>query len=355
MTNASCARFVPRHAMALRVCNRGFRVRWVSGQLSRIPEDRRFPDRLSPGKLGRSHILRYPVAQPSRGALQRTWSATLDTEIERKGAFFTGGTMSLFRTKSRRASSLPRSLPGREVGRIVALWRYPVKSMAAEALGEAELSWHGLAGDRRWAFIRDGKQRSGFPWLTIRERPAMAHYRPRLAQPDQPDRSPTVVRTPAGTDLDVVDPALAAELGDGVRVIKQDRGVFDTLPLSLITTRTVALLGARVGAPLDVQRFRPNLVVAATGRAAFPEDRWVGGVLRIGEAWVRVDKRDKRCVLVNVDPTTTRRDPAILRAIVAERAACLGVYGSVVRPGRVAVGDAVILEPGPEPVLASTR
>jgi uncharacterized protein len=253
--------------------------------------------------------------------------------------------MSLFRTKSRRASSLP----GREVGHVVALWRYPVKSMAAEALDQTELSWHGLAGDRRWAFIRDGKQRSGFPWLTMRERPAMAHYQPRFAQPHAPDKSPTLVRTPAGAELDIIDPALAAELGDGVRVIKQDRGVFDTLPLSLITTQTIAGLGARVDAELDVRRFRPNLVIAATGRAAFPEDRWVGGVLRFGEARLRIDKRDQRCVVVNIDPMTTRRDPEILRAIVTDRAACLGVYGSTVRPGRVAVGDAVILEDNPQP------
>jgi uncharacterized protein YcbX len=245
--------------------------------------------------------------------------------------------MSLSRTKSD-----PR---GREVGRVVALWRYPVKSMAGEALEATELSWQGLAGDRRWAFIRDGEQRSGFPWLTIRERPAMALYRPQFAEPEQPDKSPVLVRTPAGRELDVADPALAAELGDGVRVLKQDRGVFDTLPLSLITTQTVDALGARVGAPLDVQRFRPNLLVTATGRTAFSEDGWVGGVLRIGEVRVRIDKRDQRCVMVNVDPATTKRDPAVLRAIARDREACLGVYGSTVRPGRVVIGDMVILEP----------
>jgi uncharacterized protein len=53
---------------------------------------------------------------------------------------------------------------------VVGLWRYPVKSMAGEALVAAEVSWHGLAGDRRWAFVRDGVVRSGFPWLTLRER-----------------------------------------------------------------------------------------------------------------------------------------------------------------------------------------
>lgn len=226
---------------------------------------------------------------------------------------------------------------------MVALWRYPVKSMAGEALEQAELSWHGMAGDRRWAFIRPGLERSGFPWLTIRERPAMARYRPRLAELAQPDRCATIVRTPDGADLDVADPALAAELGDGVRVIKQDRGVFDTFPLSLITTQTIAALGASVGAELAVARFRPNIVVTADGDG-FPEDAWVGATLSIGEAQLRVDKRDQRCVMVNVDPTTTERDPRILRAIAAERAACLGVYGTTARPGRVAIGDPVLLE-----------
>ncbi|MEP0546444.1 MAG: MOSC domain-containing protein [Rhodothermales bacterium] len=231
-----------------------------------------------------------------------------------------------------------------EVGRVVALWRYPVKSMGAESLETADLSWHGLAGDRRWAFIRGGVERSGFPWLTIRERPDMGHYRPRFADPSTPDTSATVVRSPAGRDFDVVDPALAAELGHDARVIKQNRGVFDTFPLSLITTQTVAGLGAMLGTELDVQRFRPNLLVEAAGGAPFPEDAWVGAVLRIGGATMRVDKRDQRCAVVNVDPVTARTDPSTLRAIGREREACLGVYGSTVQPGRVAVGDPVYLE-----------
>jgi uncharacterized protein YcbX len=233
---------------------------------------------------------------------------------------------------------------GREVGRVAALWRYPVKSMAAESLEAVDVSWHGLAGDRRWAFVRPGMERSGFPWLTIRELPEMGLYRPRLAEPERPDGSATMVRTLSGRDLDVVDPALAAELGPGVRVLKQDRGVFDTMPLSLITTRTVAGLGALVGAGLDVLRFRPNLLVEPAGDEPFPEDAWVGAVLRVGGLRMRVDKRDQRCVMVNVDPLTTRRDPAVLRAIARERQACLGVYGSTVQPGRVAVGDPVVLE-----------
>jgi uncharacterized protein YcbX len=231
-----------------------------------------------------------------------------------------------------------------EVGRVAALWRYPVKSMAAEPLKEVEVSWHGLAGDRRWAFVRGGVERSGFPWMTIRERAEMGHYRPSFADPSRPDDSRTVVRTPAGDELSVVDPALAAELGDGVRVIKQDRGVFDAMPLSLISTQSVAALGALVGAELDVQRFRPNLLIEAAGEPAFPEEAWLGAVLRIGAMRMRVDQQDERCVVVNVDPVTSERNHAVLRTLARERAACIGVYGSTVEPGRVAVGDPVFLD-----------
>jgi uncharacterized protein len=229
------------------------------------------------------------------------------------------------------------------VGRVAGLWRYPVKSMAAEALDGAGVSWHGLAGDRRWAFVRDGQVRSGFPWLTIRERPELLHYRPRFAEPDRPNASLTLVSTPSGGEFDVADPALAAEFGPGVRVIKSDRGVFDTMPLSLLTTQSVAGLGRLAGLGLAAARFRPNLLVDAGGRG-FPEDAWVGRVLRIGGLRMRVDQRDQRCVVPTIDPVTLRRDPAILRAIARDRDARFGVYGSTVEPGPVAVGDPVELE-----------
>ena len=244
---------------------------------------------------------------------------------------------------------MEQSESGRHVGRVVGLWRYPVKSMAGEELMEVEVSWHGLAGDRRWAFIRDGMVRSGFPWLTLRERGDMSRYLPSLVEPARPDKSAVIVGTPSGITCDVADPALAAELGDGVRLIKQDRGVFDTMPLSLVTTQTIGQLGAMVGARLEVQRFRPNILVEAAGEPGeepFAEDGWVGRVLRIGGMRMRVDKRDGRCVVVTIDPVTTERSPEVLRAIAQERQGCLGVYGSTVEPGRVAVGDAVLVDSG---------
>jgi uncharacterized protein YcbX len=231
---------------------------------------------------------------------------------------------------------------GRPVGRVVGLWRYPVKSMAAEPLSEVEVSWHGFAGDRRWAFVRDGVPQSGFPWLTLREQPNMSHYLPSFVDPTQPDKSPTIVRTPAGAVHDVTDPMLATQLWpEGARAIKQNRGIFDTFPLSLITTQTIARLGEMVGAPLDVKRFRPNILVAAADAAPFQEDDWVGCVLQVGVMAMRVDKRDGRCVVITIDPVTSERDPMVLRTVARDRQGCLGVYGSTVTPGRVAVGDTV--------------
>jgi hypothetical protein len=54
-----------------------------------------------------------------------------------------------------------------EIGQIKAIFRYPVKSMAGEQLDSANLGWHGLDGDRRFAFRRIADE-GGFPWLTAK-------------------------------------------------------------------------------------------------------------------------------------------------------------------------------------------
>jgi uncharacterized protein len=121
---------------------------------------------------------------------------------------------------------VPDNKIGRPLGRVVGLWRYPVKSMAGEPLPESEVGWHGFAGDRRWAFIRSGVTQGGFPWLTLRERGDMSHYVPSFVDAGRPDESAVQVRTPSGATLDVLDEALAEELHAGARLIKQNRGIF---------------------------------------------------------------------------------------------------------------------------------
>ena len=232
----------------------------------------------------------------------------------------------------------------RQVGRVAGLWRYPVKSMAGEALREVDAGWHGFAGDRRWAFVRSSVAHSGFPWFTLRQRHDLNRYRPFFVEPSRPDKSKTMVRTPSGGTFDVADPALATELYSGeVRLIKQDRGNFDTFPLSLISTQTIAWLGEKTGATLDVQRFRPNILVNTDG-APFAEEEWLGKVLRIGGLRMRIDKRDARCMVITIDPATGERNPAILRTVAEQREGRLGMYGTTVEPGRIAVGDPVLME-----------
>lgn len=230
------------------------------------------------------------------------------------------------------------------VGTVAELRRYPVKSMAAEDLERAAVSWHGLAGDRRWAFIRPDVERSGFPWLTIREQPELWRYQPRFAEPDEVESSPVVVRAPDGAEWDVADPALALRLGEGVRVIKQYGGVFDTFPVSILTRQSVRGLADLTQTPLTALRFRPNIVIETTAAEPFPEDGWVGRVLRIGSYRCRVDVRDKRCMMVNVDPVDGVVNPAVLRAIAQQREARFGVYGTTVEPGEIALGDGVVVE-----------
>lgn len=230
----------------------------------------------------------------------------------------------------------------RRLGRVVGLWRYPVKSMGPEPLREAEISWFGLAGDRRWAFLRPGSERSPFPWYTLRDNDHMAQFQPRLEHPTSPERGSTLVRTPSGAEYDVTDPALGLALGSaGVRVIRLQRGAFDTFPVSIISTQTIAALEDRVGRRLETQRFRPNVLIEAEGDEPFQEDHWVGSEVQLGSTRLRVDKRDGRCAVITIDPATGQREPEVLRSVTQTREGCLGVYATPVQPGRVGVGDLV--------------
>ena len=235
-------------------------------------------------------------------------------------------------------------MSGREIGRLVGLWRYPVKSMAEESLDAVDVSWHGLAGDRRWAFVQDGMPRNGFPWQTIRELPAMRHYLPSFVEPGRPDDSRTMVRTPGRRRARGDRPGPRRRAGRrrprdqaGRRRVRHDAALAD----HDADDREPRRLGR---ADADPERFRPNLLVEATGDEAFPEDEWVGSVLRIGDLRMRVDQRDVRCVMINIDPDTDEKDPDVLRTVARERDTTLGVYGATVTPGRVMVGDPVVLE-----------
>ncbi len=222
------------------------------------------------------------------------------------------------------------------LSRIARIWRYPVKSMAGEALESVAVSWHGLAADRRWAFVRPDHEANGFPWQTIREEPRMCLFSARLRNPERPEASTAEVLTPDGDTVEITDPDLPVQLGAGLRLMRLHRGAFDTMPVSLIGTATVAELCRTAGEPVDPRRFRPNLLVETD--QPFIEDSWVGRTLRIGDTVLRIDRSDKRCVAINVDPETGRVAPELLRLVAKTRASKAGVYATVVEPADVQLG-----------------
>ena len=140
------------------------------------------------------------------------------------------------------------------------------------------------------------------------------------------------------------------EMMEALQALAADKGIsVETLFAALADALEADELGAAhaeavVDAELDVQRFRPNILVEAADDEPFLEDGWLGCVLCIGSLRMRVDKRDGRCVVITIDPATTERNPEILRTVARDRQGCLGVYGSTVEPGRVALNDPVLIE-----------
>lgn len=229
------------------------------------------------------------------------------------------------------------------VGHVEAIARYPVKSMAGETLSRADLGFHGIAGDRRLAFRRR-TEGGGFPWLTAGRLPELLLYQPVVGD----DALPTHVRAPDGRVLELAGAELRAELtaraGQDVELMRIDHGVFDEAGLSIIAAATAVALEDVLGRPVDVRRFRPNVIVRSVDGVAFGDDAWVGSVLTFGGPGgpaVAVTQRDPRCAMINIDPDTGEIDPAFMKAMVRVHANDAGVYASVIRPGAIAVGDPV--------------
>ena len=236
------------------------------------------------------------------------------------------------------------------VGRVCEIVRYPVKSMAGIAAAAAFLGWHGLEGDRRFAFRRVGVD-SGFPWLSASRLPELLLYHPVGLDESSGEPVPTHVRTPAGACVELRSDELRAEIagrfGSDVELMKLRHGIFDHAAVLVIATATMAGIGREAGLELDGRRFRANIVVETERSEPFIEDAWVGGMLVFGDGDVRpavsVVERDERCVMINLDPDTAQQDARVMKTVVRLNGNCAGVYATVVRSGMIRVGDRVEL------------
>lgn len=292
-----------------------------------------------------------------------------------------------------------------EVGRVLALWRFPVKSMLGENLVEAHLTERGVVGDRAYALVDEetGKVVSA---KSVKLFPDMLKCS--AAFVDTPaagqDTAPVVITLPDGSsvksdDADC-DEALSRFFGRRVRlssaapedftidqyhpdiqdadphghrdtVVEAKLGAaffneidapspvpasafFDLFPVSVLTSSTLDKLGElSPGSRFDARRFRMNVIVE-TEQPGFVENDWIGSALAIEAGLrLRVAMPDPRCVM----PTLAQgndlpRDGDVLRTLVrnnrlelegGERYPCAGVYAIVESPGTLKQGASVAL------------
>ena len=213
---------------------------------------------------------------------------------------------------------------------VAELWRYPVKSLGGERLEETELTMEGIPGDRL-VHVRNGHGRV----ITSRIRPRLLGLSGTL----RPDGEPLIDGRPWASPES--HEAVGAAVGDvlgGWELLRDDSlERFDVLPLTIATDGAIAALGH------DGRRLRPNIVIG--GVEGLAERGWPGRMLRIGDAWISIARLRARCVMTTYDPDTQVQDLSVLRRIVEEFDGSLALDCSVVRPGRIRVGDEVSLRP----------
>jgi uncharacterized protein len=279
-------------------------------------------------------------------------------------------------------------------GSVVALWRYPVKSMMGEELNAAEVTEGGLLGDRAYALVdsSDGKIASAKnprKWLSLFDfraaladvpRTGMTMPPVRITLPDgtvlrseQPDIHQilsTVLQRPVALDIaERVHQVGAASSVPEARAVTAeeywpdmeglehrdtvtDFGLpqgtfFDAAVVHVLTTATLDRLRTLYPAGrFEVRRFRPNMVMeTANDGTAFVENAWIGRTLAIGDA-VRLSVTGPcpRCVMTTLAQGDLPRDSGILRTAAQHNQANVGVYASVSQGGEVRRGDSVRLE-----------
>ncbi|MBC5809584.1 MAG: MOSC domain-containing protein [Candidatus Eremiobacteraeota bacterium] len=208
---------------------------------------------------------------------------------------------------------------GHPLATIAALWRYPVKSLAAEPLASARVGPNGFEGDRlRALFITDANHaRHGKPLRGKEHR---------------------LLHTLDGD-------ARAVEMADRDGVAVESRGggpYYDKGDVSLLFDCWLDEAEALTAMHLDPLRFRPNIFARIRGPHPGSEADFVGARLRAGSVVLRVDSPIVRCVTPTYDIVSGESSPPVLRTLVESRGAHMGVYCTVETPGTLAAG--VVIE-----------
>lgn len=270
---------------------------------------------------------------------------------------------------------------GRQVGSVVALWHYPVKSMQGEELNAAAVSQRGFIGDRAYALVdaADGKVASA---KNPRKWPSLFDFRAVLAEPprDGGQLPPVRITLPDGTivgsEQEDLNKVLSDVLGRQVtlsaaapqtasleeywpdleglthREAVTDEALpagtfFDFAVAHVLTTATIDHLRELYPqGRFEVRRFRPNLVVQPSPEEkGFVENGWIGRTLAVGdEVRFRITGGCPRCVMTTLAQSDLPRDLGVLHTAVEHNQAHVGVYAAVAQGGTIRRGDPVRLE-----------
>lgn len=264
--------------------------------------------------------------------------------------------------------------------KVASIWRYPVKSMMGEELNACEFTENGLLGDRAYGVIdhETGKlanAKNPHKW------PNMFQYRANFIDPPQKDAAipPVRITFPDGRSIvstdEEKDQLLSNSLNRNVHLSTpspvdvqfegyipeeieelDNKGTiftrtspqgtfFDIDMVHIITTSTINYLRKLASeSRIEPRRFRPNLIIEVPDTEAFVENEWVGKILTIGSLQLKVSQKTKRCVMTTLAQGDLPKDPDVLRSIVRNNAGSFGVYASVVKPGRVSIGDRIEID-----------
>lgn len=233
---------------------------------------------------------------------------------------------------------------------VVSLRRYPVKSMAGEALASVELNARGLAGDR-WFAVRNaaGRLATGKNTKRFVRRDGIFEFSARTVE-DAADAGSDgtkshVMVSRAGRDWRAgdaeLDQLLVEVLDDDVRMVAEtDVSHFDDGAVSLVGTATLKWCARELGADPDPRRLRVNLVVKT--EVPFEEEAWVGDV-RIGGVVLKPTARIERCRVIDLAQDGVGERTRWLKPLGDERDARVAIYLDVVTPGVLSVGDPLTL------------
>ena len=268
-----------------------------------------------------------------------------------------------------------------ELGAVVSLLRYPVKSMMGEELNAAWMTSEGLLGDRAFALIdsQNGKVVSA---KNPRKWPGLFDFRSAYLKTPQPGEAlPDVqITLPDGTVLTdrqndanqllsqclgrevtlesaVPDrPSLEEYWPDMQELDHQDTVTDEAMPVNtffdlavvhLLSTATLReLQKAYPQGRFETRRFRPNLVIRPTASdEGFVENGWIDHVLAIGdEVKLQITGPCPRCVMTTLAQADLPADQEILRTAARHNKAHVGVYASVLQPGQIRRGDMIRIE-----------